>query len=64
VDDSEVLQRAGQAQPRAGGPAFDLVVSKLRRPPVRPGTVRRPSLIERLAGDDCGPVVSVVAPPG
>ena len=58
-----VLQRAGRVQ-RAGGPAFDLVVSKLRRPPVRPGTVRRSSLIERLAGDDRGPVVSVVAPAG
>ncbi len=58
-----VLQRAGRAQ-RAGGPAFDLVVSKLRRPPSRPGTVRRSSLIERLARDDCGPVVSVVAPAG
>ncbi len=58
-----VLQRAGRAQ-RAGRPAFDLVVSKLRRPPSRPGTVRRSSLIERLARDDCGPVVSVVAPAG
>jgi len=64
VDDSEVLQRAGQVQQRAGRPAFDLVVSKLRRPPVRPGTVRRWSLLERLAGDDCGPLVSVVAPGG
>ena len=59
-----MLQRAGQAQPRAGGSAFDLVVSKLRRPPVRSGTVRRPSLIERLSRDDTGPVVSVVAPAG
>ena len=58
-----VLQRADQAQ-RAGRPAFDLVVSKLRCPPTRPGTVGRPSLIERLARDDCGPVVSVVAPAG
>ena len=58
-----MLQPAGQAQ-RAGRPAFDLVASKLRRPPIRPGTVRRPSLIERLARDDCGPVVSVVAPAG
>ncbi len=58
-----VVQRAGRAQ-RAGGPAFDLVLSKLRRPPTGPGTVRRPSLIERLAGDDCGPVVSVAAPAG
>ncbi len=60
---TEVLQPAGRAQ-RAGRPAFDLVVSKLRCPPTRPGTVRRPSLIERLARDDCGPVVSVVAPAG
>ena len=60
---TEVLQPAARAQ-RAGRPAFDLVVSKLRRPPTRPGTVRRPSLIERLARDDCGPVVSVVAPAG
>jgi LuxR family maltose regulon positive regulatory protein len=63
IDDSKVLQRAGPAQ-RAGGPAFDLVVSKLRRPPIRPGTVRRSSLIERLARDDSRPVVSVVAPAG
>ena len=58
-----MLQRAGQAQ-RAGRPAFDLVVSKLRRPPARRGMVRRPSLIDRLARDDCGPIVSVVAPAG
>ena len=58
-----MLQRSGQAQ-RAGRPAFDLVVSKLRRPPARPGMVRRPSLIDRLARDDCGPIVSVVAPAG
>ena len=58
-----VVQRAGRVQ-RAGGPAFDLVVSKLRRPPTRAGTVRRPSLVERLARDGCGPVVSVVAPAG
>jgi LuxR family transcriptional regulator, maltose regulon positive regulatory protein len=62
-DDSDVLQRTRRAR-RAGGPAFDLVVSKLRRPVVRPGTVRRSSLIERLACDDARPVVSVVAPAG
>jgi LuxR family maltose regulon positive regulatory protein len=60
VDDTQLLQ---QAQ-RPGRPAFDLVLSKLRRPPTRPGTVRRPSLIERLASDDSGPIVSVVAPAG
>ena len=42
----------------------DLVVSKVRRPLMRPGTVRRSLLVERLAGDDSCPIVSVVAPPG
>jgi LuxR family maltose regulon positive regulatory protein len=46
------------------GPVADLVASKLRRPLVRQGTVRRSSLIERLAQGDGRPVVSVVAPPG
>jgi LuxR family maltose regulon positive regulatory protein len=46
------------------GPAFDLVASKLRRPVTRPGTVRRSSLIDRLARDTHRPVVSVVAPAG
>lgn len=45
------------------GRAFDLIVSKLHRPPTLPGTVWRSSL-ERLALDDSRPVVSVVAPPG
>ena len=48
----------------SGGPAFDLVASKLRRPALRPGTVRRSSLIDRLAQGDPCPVVSVVAPAG
>jgi LuxR family maltose regulon positive regulatory protein len=60
---SEVLQGPGWAR-RAGGPAFDLLVSKLRRPSVRPGTVRRSALLGRLAGQDARPVVSVVAPAG
>jgi LuxR family maltose regulon positive regulatory protein len=46
------------------GRVFDLVTSKLRRPPVPPGSVGRPSLIDRLVRDDCCPVVSVAAPPG
>jgi LuxR family transcriptional regulator, maltose regulon positive regulatory protein len=49
---------------RAVRPGPDLVVSKLRRPPVRPGTVRRSLLIDRLAQGDLRPIVSVVAPPG
>ena len=56
-------ERSGPAQ-RTAGPAFDLVVSKLRRPQPRAGTVRRSSLIERLAHDGPGPIVSVVAPAG
>jgi len=44
-------------------PAFDLYISKLHHPVMRPGTIRRSSLIRRLAGNPC-PVVSVVAPSG
>jgi LuxR family maltose regulon positive regulatory protein len=49
---------------RAARAAFDLVVSKLRRPLVRPGTVRRSPLLERLAHGDGPPIVSVIAPAG
>ena len=49
---------------RAGGSAFNLVASKLSRPLIRPGTVRRSSLIERLVWDAPRPIVSVVAPAG
>jgi LuxR family transcriptional regulator, maltose regulon positive regulatory protein len=60
----------GQAQQRAGrprganGPVFDLTMAKLLPPAVRPETIRRASLIERLAGPSGAPVVSVVAPAG
>jgi len=61
---SDTATRWQDGRPRrAGGPAFDLLVSKLRRPLTRAGTVRRPLLIERLARAD-HPVVSVVAPAG
>ncbi len=43
---------------------FDPVSAKPRSPLLRPGTVRRSSLIERLERGDPGPVVSVVAPAG
>ena len=63
MGESDVRQQDGRSQ-RADGSVFDLVASKLRRPLIRPGTVRRSSLIERLAlGDPC-PIVSVVAPAG
>ena len=60
---NDIQERSGQSH-RAGGPAFDLVRSKLRRPRARTGTVYRSSLIERLAGYDGRPIVSVVAPAG
>jgi LuxR family transcriptional regulator, maltose regulon positive regulatory protein len=47
-----------------GVPPFELVMSKLRRPSARPGTVRRSLVIELLARGDPRPVVSVVAPAG
>ena len=40
------------------------MTAKLRRPLLRPGTVLRSSLVERLARDDGCPIVSVVAPTG
>jgi LuxR family transcriptional regulator, maltose regulon positive regulatory protein len=61
--DSDMRQRAGRSG-RAGGPVSDLLRSKLRWPLMRPGTVRRSLLIERLARAGSRPVVSVVAPPG
>ena len=61
--ESDVRQRDSRSQ-RAGGPAFDLVASKLRRPLIRPGTVRRSSLIQRLGQGGSRPIVSVVAPAG
>jgi LuxR family maltose regulon positive regulatory protein len=43
---------------------FDLAMAKLHCPLLRPGTVRRGLLLERLAGDASHPVVSVTAPAG
>ena len=63
MSDSDVRTRPGDVH-RVDGPAFDLVLSKLRPPPARPGTVRRSWLLERLARGDPRPVVSVVAPAG
>ena len=49
---------------RAAGPGLDLIASKLGPPPVRSGTICRSGLLDRLAGEDSCPIVSVVAPPG
>jgi LuxR family transcriptional regulator, maltose regulon positive regulatory protein len=63
MGENDVRQRGSRSQ-RAGGPAFDLVAAKLRPPLIRPGTVPRSSLIERLARAGPRPIVSVVAPAG
>ena len=63
MSDSDVRQ--GVDRPRhAGEPVFDLSAAKLLRPLVRPGSIRRSSLLKRLARGDPGPIVSVVAPAG
>jgi LuxR family maltose regulon positive regulatory protein len=41
-----------------------LAAPRPRQPSMRPGTVRRSLLLERLAGGDSRPIVSVVAPSG
>jgi LuxR family maltose regulon positive regulatory protein len=63
MDETNVLE-AGREMDRGGGPSFDLVASKLRRPRPRPGTVCRSALIEKLAREDSRSIVSVVAPAG
>jgi LuxR family maltose regulon positive regulatory protein len=60
---TEMRERPSR-MPRATGPGFDLMASKLRCPASRRGTVSRSSLIGRLARDDSRPIVSVVAPSG
>jgi LuxR family maltose regulon positive regulatory protein len=59
-----VSSEVGLRAYRQHGSAFDLFASKLRRPVLRPGMVRRSLLIERLARGDRRPILSVVAPPG
>ena len=62
---NDIGVRQGADRPRhAGESVFDLSAAKLLRPLVRPGSIRRSSLIERLVRGDSGPVVSVVAPAG
>ena len=63
MDGSVAGQQTGWPQGVAE-PVFDLVAAKLLRPLVRPGTVGRTALIDRLAHDDSRPIVSVVAPAG
>jgi LuxR family transcriptional regulator, maltose regulon positive regulatory protein len=63
MDNTSVLHSVGETRP-AGALSFDLIKGKLLRPLVRPGTILRPGLIERLADSDSRPIVSVVAPAG
>jgi LuxR family maltose regulon positive regulatory protein len=63
MEDSDVSHWPGRTL-RAAGPGFDPMASKLRRPAVRSGAIRRPPLVDRLAREDTRPIVSVVAPPG
>src|SRR5215468_8311214 len=63
IGGSEMRQQTDQSH-RARRPQFDLVASKLHRPLMRPGTVHRSSLIERLTRGGLCPIVSVVAPAG
>ncbi len=63
MKDSYARERLIPVQ-RAAGPVFDLITSKLRPPPMRSGTIRRASLLERLTRDDSRPIVWVIAPPG
>src|SRR6516165_9098367 len=63
MGESDVRQLADRPG-HLGRPAFDLIAAKLLRPLVRPATIRRSSLLERLTRGDPGPIVSVVAPAG
>jgi ATP/maltotriose-dependent transcriptional regulator MalT len=64
MDETNVLESVRETGREGVPAAFELVASKLRCPPARPGTVSRWSLIDRLARSGSGPVVSVVAPAG
>jgi LuxR family transcriptional regulator, maltose regulon positive regulatory protein len=63
MGDGDVRQQDGRSL-RVGTPVPTLVVPKVRSPLLRPGTVRRSSLIGRLGWAAPSPVVSVVAPAG
>ncbi len=63
MDVTEARQRVGRWQD-PGRPVFDLTVSKLLRPLVRPETIQRLPLIERLVNSNGVPIVSVAAPAG
>ena len=63
MNDTSVRERPVRTH-RTDGSPFDLTVSKLLRPLVRPETIFRAPLLDRLASGDPYRIVSVVAPPG
>src|SRR5262245_5282704 len=63
MSNSDLRQSAGRSS-GVSRPVSGVSPSKPGRPPMRPGTVWRPLLIERLAQADAPPIVSVVAPSG
>ena len=62
--DEDFLRRRAGPRRVADWLAFPFAASKLRRPVVRPGSVRRLALIERLRQGGSFAVMSVVAPAG
>ena len=65
MGESDVRQLADRPG-HLGRPAFDLIAAKLLRPLLRPATIRRSSLVERLAREfGCAvllPVASIAFP--
>jgi LuxR family maltose regulon positive regulatory protein len=63
LNETGLGESAGRMR-HAGLLPFDLTMSKMLRPLVRQGIVRRTSLLNRLTEGDPRRIVSVVAPPG
>jgi LuxR family maltose regulon positive regulatory protein len=62
--DEDFLRQRAELRRVADWLTVEFVASKLRRPVVRPGSVRRLALIDRLRKSTSFPVMSVVAPAG
>ncbi len=53
-----------QVLPPTAGPAFPILESKLAPPPMRPGIVPRPALVNRLRADRTARLASILGPAG
>jgi LuxR family transcriptional regulator, maltose regulon positive regulatory protein len=62
--DEDVWRQQAELRRVADWPTVEFAASKLRRPVVRPGSVHRLTLIDRLRKSGSFPVLSVVAPAG